>query len=567
MLNYLNMSQLFAFLTYLALTTGHDERLIDEDGHYHHRGCATEEYNEALLAQDAEWSASLSAFEDKWRARQSSILSGEYLDSINLQSITIPVVFHIVSLDPFSVPDSAIAFQLQVLQDDFSANNNDYDSGVPEEFHAVRSGDTLIRFYTQEVLRVATTVPSFGTNNGIKFSSQGGSDVVDPDRNLNFWAGTLSGGLLGYAQFPGGNPLTDGVVQGLGTLSPEIGNPPYNLGRTGTHEIGHWLNLRHIWGDNSGCTNTQIISDFVVDTPPSSSANFGCPLGVKRCAANPYSQDMAMNFMDYVEDSCMVMWTQLQNARAQASIEEYRGGFMNSKVSNQWFVNWLYFTKFEGTPDDDAKCIGDDQVFYEGDINGGSDSGISIYGCLTKTNQMSVDHITDIYISDQMECDDGYIRSSQDLNEGNGGDIYVCYKKERFVDGSESEAVLDVTFVNEQDGAILEATEQWTVSAMNVNPNGSRLSLAVRRGTITAENGEDSDLLLKSGKSSNNGDSGNETQDIYIGIGLVIAGVVVVVLALTIWKCICSQKGMKEYIIGSMSEEYGTTLELSSVSM
>lgn len=229
--------------------------------------CATEEYNEALLAQDDEWAASLNAFEvwyllsefpishhstliiaydcfqlkNEWKVRQSSILSGSY--TAEQRSITVPVIFHIVSTNPFTVPDSAIAFQLQVLQDDFSANNNDYNSGVPEEFHPVRSGDTLIRFYTQEVwafhvvswcgymisshsvitfsvlrnvsyifwlqihchfahwqitvqvLRVATNVPSFGTNNAIKFSSQGGSDVVEPDRNLNFWAGTLSGGM------------------------------------------------------------------------------------------------------------------------------------------------------------------------------------------------------------------------------------------------------------------------------------------------------------------------------------------------------------------------------------
>ena len=104
-------------------------------------------------------------------------------------------------------------------------------------------------------------------------------------------------------------------------------NGAVNKGRTATHEIGHWLNLMHIWGDNSGCSNTQRISDFVLDTPPSSSSNFGCPSGIKRCAANPYSQDMYMNFMDYVDDSCMVMFTQLQNARAQASIQQYRGGF------------------------------------------------------------------------------------------------------------------------------------------------------------------------------------------------------------------------------------------------
>ena len=95
----------------------------------------------------------------------------------------------------------------------------------------MRSGDTQIRFLTQSTLRVVTSVSSFSANDNIKRASAGGSDVVSPNSNLNFWAGTLSGGLLGYAQFPGGPSSTDGVVQATGTLSPEIGSPPYNLGK------------------------------------------------------------------------------------------------------------------------------------------------------------------------------------------------------------------------------------------------------------------------------------------------------------------------------------------------
>jgi len=580
------MVTMLSVASLIGLVYGHDDRLTDHHGHYLHRGCGTVEYNGALLAQDPEWAANLTLFEERWRARQSSILSGERLEQ---RSITIPVVFHIVAPDPWSIPDSAIAFQLQVLQDDFSANNNDFESGVPEEFHPVRSGDTGIRFYTQNVLRVSTNVPSFGVNNAIKFSSEGGSDVVDPEHNLNFWAGILSGGLLGYAQFPGGNPLTDGVVQGLGTLSPEIGSPPYNLGRTGTHEIGHWLNLRHIWGDNSGCTNNQVISDFVVDTPPSSSANFGCPLGIKRCAANPYSQDMMVNFMDYVEDSCMCMWTQLQNARAQESILEFRGGFMDGDdaVTDRRFVNWIYFTKHDGSMDGELrengnvrKCVGDDILFYDGDLNAESGSDIAIFGCLTMSDRKAVDHVVDIAVSVDGECGSGYLRASQDLNAGNERPLFVCFKKASSRGGLGDEAVLDLNVMKEGDFSEFTNLDgdQWITIDGNVNPDGVRLELIMRRasdskripiddidGNMDAVIGNGDDL-----EDLDEAEGDQMEQDIFVGVGVFAAAVSVVVMGLCIWKYVCSQKGMRQYLADSLNDTFAASLghgELSSAQM
>eukprot|EP01084_Bolivina_argentea_P273349 465599_1 len=416
---------LLAIFGLLALVHSHDERLKDENGNYIHRACATEEYNEALLAQDPEWQKSLDDFEIKWAEISKAIQSGTYKSES--QSIAIPVVFHIVKQNPNSISDSIVAAQMTQLQLDYSAQNSDYTSGTPAEFRAVRSGDFLFRIFNDQRINKVTSTGSFGTNNAIKYDSQGGSDVVNPESKLNFWAGTLSGGLLGYAQFPGGNDATDGVVNGDCTMgSRELPGScsPYNYGRTATHEIGHWLNLRHIWGDNSGCTNTLLISDFVTDTPPSSSSNFGCPAGTKRCSQNTYSQDMYMNFMDYVEDDCMVMFTQLQKERAYASIDQYRGGFSPANVrrSTVEYINWLYFTRFEEEQLNENKCYGDHILFYDNNINENSDSNVYIYGCIQKTDFMSVSHITDIYfIFNEEKCKDGYTRATQDLNEGNDG--------------------------------------------------------------------------------------------------------------------------------------------------
>ena len=134
------------------------------------------------------------------------------------------------------------------------------------------------------ILRVPTTVNGFGTSDNVKFTSAGGSDA-GRRMIVNFWVCNLGGGLLGYAQFPGGNPATDGIVCGYqftGLNGPGAG--AYNLGRTATHEVGH-SNLRHIWGDG-GCG----ADDFVADTPESDGANYGCALGHVNCNTRAWSE-------------------------------------------------------------------------------------------------------------------------------------------------------------------------------------------------------------------------------------------------------------------------------------
>ncbi|RYF77048.1 MAG: zinc metalloprotease, partial [Cytophagaceae bacterium] len=138
-------------------------------------------------------------------------------------------------------------------------------------------------------------------------------DPIDPAHNLNIWICNIGGGILGYAQFPGGSAATDGVV-----IGPQyFGNTgyvaaPYDKGRTATHEIGHWLNLRHIWGDAS-CGN-----DLVADTPTQQTANYGCPSFPHVTCGNGANGDMYMNYMDYTNDPCMYMFTNGQTTRSRA---------------------------------------------------------------------------------------------------------------------------------------------------------------------------------------------------------------------------------------------------------
>ena len=133
------------------------------------------------------------------------------------------------------------------------------------------------------------------------------------------WSCNLGQSLLGYAQFPGGDPSTDGVVilyAAFGSRSIYRNGTyisKYDLGRTASHEVGHWMNLRHIWGDDGGSCSG---SDLVADTPNQGAQNFGCPTFPHKTCSN--QGDMSMNYMDYTDDRCMFMFTEGQVQRMLA---------------------------------------------------------------------------------------------------------------------------------------------------------------------------------------------------------------------------------------------------------
>jgi len=223
-------------------------------------------------------------------------------------TITIPVVVNILEDPAHPVTQAHIDSQIDILNADFN-NNNPATSSVPTEFAAlVANAD--VTFTLAGVVRKASTKSSWGTNDAMKLSSEGGIDATDPANNLNIWVCEIGGGILGYAQFPGGTLATDGVVIGSDFLGENTAGGVYGHGRTATHEVGHWLNLRHIWGDGR-CRQ----DDFVADTPSSDAPNYGCP---SYPTVNCKSNDMTMNYMDYVYDDCMYMFSNGQNDRMRA---------------------------------------------------------------------------------------------------------------------------------------------------------------------------------------------------------------------------------------------------------
>ena len=283
------------------------------------RKCASNEVLQQQLREDPSLAgrmAEIEAFTNRM------IESGEAMRLVN-GVYEIPVVVNVVyRTTAENVSDAQIASQITVLNQDFGATNTDL-SKTPSTFTPVLSGNTNIRFVLSKVVRKKTNKTSWSTNNAVKSSGSGGLSPTTPTTHLNIWVCNLSGGILGYAQFPGGSSATDGVVidnNAFGTTGSATA--PFNKGRTATHEVGHWLNLRHIWGDAT-CGNDQ-----VSDTPLHNTANYGCPAAGHRSTCTGTPVEMTMNYMDYTDDACMYMFSNGQKSRMLATFAA--GGPRNS---------------------------------------------------------------------------------------------------------------------------------------------------------------------------------------------------------------------------------------------
>lgn len=245
--------------------------------------------------------------------------------------LTIPVVVHVIDNGDAvgvneNIADAQVISQIQVLNEDFRRM-----LGTPGYNTHVDGADIEIEFCLAVVDELGNPHSGIDRVNYGQAAFTGQTDANtmkattywNPDDYMNVWTVNYGGsGLLGFAQFPNSSGLaglnannggltTDGVVAdyrsfGSSAIYPAgIYNAPYNLGRTMTHEIGHFLGLRHIWGD-ANCGN-----DFCADTPESTTSNGGCPTQTT-CDG---IQDMVENYMDYTNDACMNIFTDDQKTR------------------------------------------------------------------------------------------------------------------------------------------------------------------------------------------------------------------------------------------------------------
>ncbi|MEO6219342.1 MAG: M43 family zinc metalloprotease [Ginsengibacter sp.] len=260
-------------------------------------------------------------------------------DTLKNEVIVIPVVVHLLfNNNTQNISDAQVLSQIDALNKDYRRLNADADE-TPIPFQNV-AADTRIVFclakvdpngrYTSGIIRKYTKEQFWLSDDEMKFSSKGGDDSWNSKKYLNIWVCNLFGRTLGYSVLPGGPADKDGVViqydvfGTTGTL-----NAQFNKGRTATHEIGHWLGLKHLWGDAS-CGN-----DGISDTPPQQSNNSYCPSfpRTSSCSINSFG-DMFMNYMDFTDDACMNLFTAGQKnvMRGLFASGNARNSFLTSNV-------------------------------------------------------------------------------------------------------------------------------------------------------------------------------------------------------------------------------------------
>lgn len=236
--------------------------------------------------------------------------------------IRIPVVIHVLYHFPGemdNITPARVTEQLAILNSCFRMNNADT-ALIPAIFKPLAT-DCEIEFVlatsdprrrnTTGIIKKYSPIIEWQANDYVKFSSLMGDDAWDPNSYLNIWVCNLQQ-VAGYSSLPGGSLEKDGVVLDFDVFGPNSSVEGLNMGKTLVHEVGHWLNLRHLWGDDY-CGD-----DGVADTPVQGGYNFGCPSGSHiTCNNGPYG-DMYMNYMDFTNDACINMFTLGQKARMRA---------------------------------------------------------------------------------------------------------------------------------------------------------------------------------------------------------------------------------------------------------
>ncbi|WP_320814710.1 zinc metalloprotease [Flavobacterium sp.] len=298
---------LSVFTLLLCISCSNEESSTENSSvvKHDHRGCASHSVLEEQLKNDPNLANRMQQIEE---LTANAISHGRLVNG----RIEIPVVVNVLyKTTAENISTTQIQSQIDVLNKDFNATNSDFNQ-VPSTFSGVKA-NVGITFVLDAVYRKSTSKTSWGTRDTMKNTKRGGLDPTSPSTKLNLWVCTIGGGILGYAQFPGGSSATDGVVidsRYLGTTG--TATAPFDKGRTATHEVGHWMNLRHIWGD------TTCGTDYVNDTPNHNTANYGIPSfpHYSTCPGTPI--EMTMNYMDYTDDAGMYMFSNDQKSRMLA---------------------------------------------------------------------------------------------------------------------------------------------------------------------------------------------------------------------------------------------------------
>ena len=342
--------------------------------------CQTSEKRASRIAQNPKIAVAMNQINqhtEDWIATQQ--------ESVQIRAVeTVPVVVHVVWLNSSeNISEAQIMSQIDVLNEDFRKLNSNA-STTPAAFAAI-AADVEIEFClakidpngnpTNGITRTQTTINEIGETEFFYSTTGGGHDPWDNTKYINIWICNQEAGSLGFATPPGtaDPPESDGVVIPsvyFGTIGTAANSAPNHLGRTATHEIGHYFNLEHIWGPGNGGCNED---DFVSDTPNQDVESGGCPTFpfTDNCTSSGSGINF-QNYLDYSDDDCMTMFTEGQKMRMLAALNGPRASLLNSNVCVEvpctTFGIFYIDTDGDGFGDNNDTgtqyCIGDEPSGY-----------------------------------------------------------------------------------------------------------------------------------------------------------------------------------------------------------
>ena len=317
------------------------------------RNCTTNLYAQEAFAKDEVLKRNFKAVESF--IAQQLLQSNRNENSTEAAVIRIPVVVHILyHTQDQKLTDVLVQNQIKILNESFRKKNADTVK-IPARFKSL-SADCEIEFqlatsdprkrYTTGITRRYTPIKEWKAGDDMKYTSRMGTDAWDTKSYLNIWVCKLDN-VAGYSSVMGGPAELDGIVLDFPAFGVNNSSNGYNLGKTAVHEVGHWLGLKHLWGEEY-CGD-----DGVGDTPKQAGFNVECPSGISISCNNGPDGDMYMNYMDYTSDACINMFTLGQKARIKVLFNP--GGIRYSLLSSKGLDAPLIFES--PLPDEDPRWL------------------------------------------------------------------------------------------------------------------------------------------------------------------------------------------------------------------